>query len=75
MDASDKIRRDQAKAIWVNYKTVTLAAQPTCNYSTCGAALQSTCVVKYTTYESRYQIAQGRRDCATCSTGASTFCL
>ena len=75
MDPSDKLRALQGKTIWTYYKTVTLAAQPTCNYSTCGVALQSTCVVRYDTFEQRYQVAQGRQACATCSTGASTFCL
>ena len=70
MDASDKIRRDQAKAKWVNYKTVTLAAQPTCNYSTCGQSLQSTCVVRYATFEERNNVATGRKNCSACS----TFC-
>ena len=68
MDASDRLRKLQTQTIWTYYKTAVLATQPTCNYSTCGQALQSTCVAKYNTYEERYQVATGRQNCSGCST-------
>ena len=70
MDASDKLRRDQTKTIWTYYKTVVLAAQPACNYSTCGQSLQSTCVVNYQDYAYRNDVNVGRQNCS----GCSTFC-
>ncbi len=70
MDASDRLKKFQTQTIWTYYKTTTLAAQPTCNFSTCGQSLQSTCVVRYTDYEYRNQVATGRKNCS----GCSTFC-
>ncbi len=76
MDASDKLRRDFSKAVWLNYKSANLTPQGNCTY-TCGAALNTNtaCVINYTSFEQRYQVAYGRQNCSTCPTGASTFCL
>ena len=70
MDARDRIQKIQTQTIWTYYKTASLATQPACNYSTCGQSLQSTCVVRYATFEERNNVATGRKNCSACS----TFC-
>ena len=68
MDASDRIKKAQSKALWGDYSQQKLATQAGCVYNTCGQNLQSTCKVNYVTYEVRYQIAQGKKNCKPCST-------
>ena len=68
MEASDRIRKNRAQTTWVYYSTVTLAGQPVCN-TNCGATLASTCVTRYTTFEQRYIVADGR----SCNT--SNYCV
>ncbi len=75
MDFSDKIRRDQSKTIWTNYIATNLSKSATCNYSTCGAMLTSTCTVNYSDYAQRFDVNLGRQNTATCGTSISTFCL
>ena len=72
MDASDKLRRDRAKTTWVYYSTITLAGQANCNTG-CGATLASTCTTRYTSFEERYIVADGRAALNTCT--PSSFCL
>ena len=68
MDASDRIKKAQSKALWGDYSAKKLATQPNCIYNTCGQNLQKTCTVKYDTYELRYQISQGKKNCSACTT-------
>ncbi len=67
MDASDRIKKAQSKALWGNYSATKLATQAGCVYNTCSQNLQKTCVVNYTTYEIRYQLSQGKKNCGSCS--------
>ena len=66
MDASDVIRKLQAKAIYSNILQVTSVNQPACNLSTC-SAVQSTCVVNYTDYATRNLFNLGKQKCNSCT--------
>ncbi len=72
MDASDAIRKLQAKAVWTDYKVQTLARQPACNYSTC-STLETSCKLNFTSYEIQNLIEIGKKECNSCST--CTTCL
>jgi hypothetical protein len=71
MDFSDKIRRDQSKAAWTGYKTLTLSQQPACNFSTCCTELATTCTFNFVSYEQRNQVQTGRVNCQPCVSGQS----
>lgn len=67
MDASDVIRKLQAKAIYSYTVNVTRVSQPTCNMSTCGN-IQSTCVMNYTDYATKNLFYIGKQTCiSTCT--------
>ena len=65
MDASDKLRRDMSKVIWVNYKATVLAPQGgTCPPASCNTTLVSACAkVNFTSYEQRDNVLRGRMNC------------
>jgi len=64
MDASDKIRRDKSKAVWLNYKTAVLTPQGGSCPPACGKELNSGCAkVNYTSYEQKVVVSQGRTNC------------
>ncbi len=65
MDASDKIRKVQAQAIFTYYKQNTLSQQATCNYSTCSSI--TNCIVNYPSYAEKDQVNYGRQLCNNCS--------
>jgi hypothetical protein len=65
MDASDIIRKIQAKTIYTNYKTTLSVREPTCNFSTCGAA-SVTCTLNYPDYAERYNVLYGKAYCSSC---------
>ena len=67
MDASDAIRKLQAKAVWVDFKAQQLVKQPACNYSTC-STLVTSCKLNFETYEIKNQIEIGKQECNSCST-------
>jgi len=65
MDASDKIRRDNSKAIWVSYKTTVLAPQGgNCPPTSCTSTISRACAkVNYTDYQQKNNVAMGRMNC------------
>jgi hypothetical protein len=65
MDASDKIRRDNSKAIWSNYKTTVLTPQGgSCPPASCNTSLNSACAkVNFTSYAQRNDVLIGRMNC------------
>lgn len=68
MDASDIIRKLQAKTIYTNYKITLADTQPPCNFSTCtGVLYTSTCIVNYPDYQLRNNVLEGKAACAGCS--------
>lgn len=70
MDASDQIRKTQAKTVFAYYKNTTLSTQPTCNYSTCSTI--TGCKVNYPSYAEKQQVGYGAQLCNSCSkTGCS----
>jgi hypothetical protein len=65
MNASDIIRKRNTMTQWINYNTVTLAAQPNCVVN-CSNNLSPNCTTNFKTYEQRIILAEGRRDNSTC---------
>jgi len=69
MDASDKLRRDMSKTIWINYKATVLTPQGgTCPPASCNTPLTSACAkVNYTSYAQKNNVETGRMnaDCPT----------
>jgi len=66
MNASDTIRKTQAKTIFAYYKLNLLSTQATCNYSTCSSLL-TTCIVNYPSYAEKQQVLEGKSVCNSCS--------
>jgi len=68
MDASDRIRKLQAQAVFTYYKRNVLNPG-TCNTTTC-ASLGTRCVVNYPTYAEKNKVVVGKAACLGC-TGAT----
>jgi len=66
MDASDRIRKLQAKAVFTYYKD-TVLDPGTCNTTNCSAGLGVNCIVQYPDYQQKLQVAQGKNACNDCS--------
>ena len=61
MDASDIIRRLQARTIYAYTRDVVQAKQPACNLSTC--CVVSSCVLNFPSYEYAYNFKLGQKSC------------
>ncbi len=72
MDQSDRIRKADAKPVWVDYSTQKLATQAGCVYGTCGQSLNKTCKVRYTSYAEKYKVVLGRQVCSCSTSGTCT---
>jgi len=68
MDASDRIRKLQAKAVFTYYKDNVLDSA-TCNTTTCAANLGTNCIVTYPNFQEKLQVTQGKTACIDCSGG------
>lgn len=69
MDASDRIRKMQAQAIFTFYK-LNVLDPGSCNTTTC-ESLGTNCVVKYPSYDEKNKVQIGKAACNSCS-GACT---
>ena len=65
MDASDRIRKLQAQAVFTYYKLNTLNPV-TCNTTTCGN-LGPNCVVNYPNYKEKNDVIVGKAVCLSCT--------
>ena len=75
MDASDRVRRAQSRVIWNDYNTQKLVPQGgTCPPSGCAALNTACAVVKFTTYDERQSVAQGRQNCGPCANNGKAPC-
>jgi hypothetical protein len=71
MDASDRIRKLQAKAVFTYYKTSVLNPAK-CNTTGCSAGtagLGVNCIVNYPNFQEKLQMSQGKNACLDCSGG------
>jgi hypothetical protein len=64
MDASDRIRKIQAKAVFTYYKANVL--DPVTCVTNC-EPLGANCIVQYPSYQEKLQVAQGKTACNDCS--------
>jgi len=64
MDASDRIRKLQAQAVFTYYKLNVLKAP--CNTTTCGN-LGVNCVVNYPNYQEKNNVIVGKAECLACA--------
>jgi hypothetical protein len=75
MDASDRLRRVQTRTIWIDYKAQKLTPQGgSCPPVTCVALNTGCSLVKYTSYEQRQVVAEGRMNCSPCATNGGPPC-
>ena len=70
MDASDRIRKVQAKAVFTYYRENVLDPA-TCNLTNCVTDLSANCLVNYPNFQEKLQVAQGRKACNNCSTSCA----
>jgi hypothetical protein len=66
MDASDRIRKLQAQAVFGYYKANVLTST-TCNTTDCTAGLGANCIVQYPDFQEKLQVAQGKAACNKCA--------
>lgn len=65
MDASDIIRKLQAKTIFAYTKTVQQTIQPACQISSCCGT--PGCTFNFPDYAYRYNFYEGQKACSTCT--------
>jgi hypothetical protein len=69
-DASDTIKKNKAKAIYINQLNAFIAQNPGNSVlSTCttAPAPTSTCTAKFLTYDNKYSFFDGKNECAGCT--------
>lgn len=66
MDASDRIRKMKAQAVFTYYKANVLSPV-TCNTTSCVEGLGPNCIVNYPSFEEKLQVSQGKNACNSCS--------
>jgi hypothetical protein len=69
MDASDRIRKLQAQAVFTFYK-LNVLNPATCNTTTCGN-LGPNCVVTYPNYDEKNKVIVGKGVCLECTGSCS----
>jgi len=65
MDASDRIRKLQAQAVFTYYK-LNVLNPAACNTTTCGN-LGANCVVNYPNYKEKNNVITGKAVCLSCT--------
>jgi len=65
MDASDALRKLQAKTIFTYYRLNVYNSQPACNTTTCSSI--TGCITTFPTYDERQKVSFGRQQCNNCS--------
>lgn len=72
MDASEIIKKIQARAVYNDTIAQVARAQPACKTNTCDS-ITSSCVFNYKSYDDRFQFMRGKAYCGPCSTICYTY--
>lgn len=70
MDASDTIRKRKTQAVYIDQLNTFIAQNPAgdcAKLSTCNTASISSCVVKFPSYENKYDFFNGKNNCTGCA--------